>query len=98
MIFCPACRNGHGFREGVWDFNGDYDRPTFSPSMLVMSGHYAPGHTGDECWCSYNREHQDDHSGFECSVCHSFVKDGNIQFLSDCTHSLAGQTVPLEPW
>ncbi len=28
--------------------------------------------------------------------CHSFVTDGNIQFLSDCTHSLAGQTVPLE--
>jgi len=29
-------------------------------------------------------------------VCHSFVKDGKIQYLSDCTHSLAGQTVELE--
>jgi hypothetical protein len=28
-------------------------------------------------------------------VCHSFVRDGQIQFLSDCTHPLAGQTVPL---
>lgn len=28
-------------------------------------------------------------------VCHSFVKDGMIQFLSDCTHSMAGQTVEL---
>lgn len=28
-------------------------------------------------------------------VCHSFVRDGHIQFLSDCTHSLAGQTVEL---
>lgn len=27
--------------------------------------------------------------------CHSFVRDGKIQFLSDCTHSLAGQTVDL---
>jgi hypothetical protein len=27
--------------------------------------------------------------------CHSFVKDGKIQFLSDCTHELAGQTVEL---
>ena len=27
--------------------------------------------------------------------CHSFVKDGQIQFLGDCTHSLAGQTVAL---
>lgn len=28
-------------------------------------------------------------------ICHSFVNDGRIQFLSDCTHSLAGQTVDL---
>lgn len=31
-------------------------------------------------------------------VCHSFVRNGSIEFLSDCTHSLAGQTVPLPPW
>jgi hypothetical protein len=30
-------------------------------------------------------------------VCHSFVADGNIQFLADCTHELAGKTVPLVP-
>lgn len=28
-------------------------------------------------------------------VCHSFVTDGQIQFLSDCTHDLAGQTVEI---
>jgi hypothetical protein len=28
-------------------------------------------------------------------LCHSFVRDGRIEFLSDCTHSLAGQTVEL---
>ena len=28
-------------------------------------------------------------------VCHHFVRDGQIQYLSDCTHNLAGQTVPL---
>ncbi|MEH6477690.1 MAG: DUF6527 family protein [Sneathiella sp.] len=27
--------------------------------------------------------------------CHSFVKDGKIQFLNDCFHELAGQTVEL---
>lgn len=31
-------------------------------------------------------------------VCHSFVTDGRIQFLSDCTHELAGQTVDLPEW
>ena len=28
-------------------------------------------------------------------ICHSFVRDGMIQFLSDCGHELAGKTVPL---
>ena len=28
--------------------------------------------------------------------CHSFVRDGKIEFLSDCTHELRGMTVPLE--
>lgn len=27
--------------------------------------------------------------------CHSFVRDGRIEFLGDCTHALAGQTVDL---
>lgn len=28
--------------------------------------------------------------GDKAHVCHSFVKDGVVQFLGDCTHSLAG--------
>ena len=28
-------------------------------------------------------------------VCHSFVRDGRIEFLTDCTHALAGKTVDL---
>jgi hypothetical protein len=28
-------------------------------------------------------------------VCHSFVRDGRIEFLGDCTHALAGKTVDL---
>jgi len=27
--------------------------------------------------------------------CHSFIRDGKIEYLSDCTHALAGQTVEL---
>lgn len=29
------------------------------------------------------------------TICHSFVKDGKIEFLGDCTHALKGQTVDL---
>lgn len=28
-------------------------------------------------------------------MCHSFIRDGFIQYLSDCTHHLAGQTIEL---
>lgn len=31
-------------------------------------------------------------------VCHSFVTDGKIQFLSDCWHHLKGQTVEVPDW
>jgi len=30
--------------------------------------------------------------------CHSFITDGQIKFLGDCTHELAGQTVALKPF
>lgn len=30
-----------------------------------------------------------------CECCHSFVNDGKVQFLADCSHELAGQTVDL---
>lgn len=30
------------------------------------------------------------------SVCHSFIKNGRIEFCGDCTHQLKGQKVELE--
>lgn len=102
LFWCPGCDGAHQVQVGEpplrgragWDFNGDYDRPTFSPSVLVRTGHYAPGQEGKDCWCTYEQR-LGKTAPFKCSVCHSFVRDGQIQFLGDCTHALAGQTVPL---
>lgn len=72
------------------------DRPTFTPSILIRSGHYAADFKqGGDCWCTYNKKHPDKPASFTCGVCHSFVTDGKIQYLGDCTHALAGQTVEL---
>lgn len=30
--------------------------------------------------------------------CHSFIKDGMIQFLNDCAHKLKGTTVEIPDW
>lgn len=29
--------------------------------------------------------------------CHTWINDGEAQFLDDCSHELRGQTVPLNP-
>ena len=95
-FYCPGCEQMHVVGAAAWQFNGNYERPSLSPSILVTSGHYAPDWPGRHCWCSYNREHPKEPASFRCFRCHSFVKGGQIQFLSDSTHKLAGQTVPLE--
>jgi hypothetical protein len=80
----------------AWSFNGDINSPTLQPSVLFQSGHYAPDriNTG-KCWCTYNAEHPEQKKPFICVRCHSFVTNGKIQFLGDCTHAMAGQTVDL---
>ncbi len=30
--------------------------------------------------------------------CHSFIRDGRIEFLGDCHHELKGKTVELPDW
>lgn len=32
------------------------------------------------------------------AVCHSYVRDGKIEFLADCTHKLKNQTVEIPEW
>jgi hypothetical protein len=97
---CPGCNDTHVVQvrtdgQPSWGFDGNLDAPTFTPSILVRSGHYAPGHQGGECWCTYNANHSDGPAPFTCAVCHSFVRGGRIEFLADCTHELAGRTVDL---
>jgi len=76
-FWCPGCKGYHRipFENGpvTWDFNGDVDAPTISPSILT------DGHRPER-------------------RCHSFVRSGKIQFLNDCGHELAGQTVELPEW
>ena len=96
-FWCPGCEQAHhvtvlGSRGPVWGFNGDGDVPTFTPSILVQTGHFVQPN-GKHCDRSGDPEWPCD-----CMCCHSFVRDGRIQFLGDCTHALAGRTVDLPDW
>jgi hypothetical protein len=101
-FWCPGCQAAHDVSVGIggaWDWNGDAERPTFSPSLLMRQGHYAySGEPREHCWCTYNRDHPLKPAPFSCQQCHSFVRDGQIEFLSDCSHDLAGKTVPIPDW
>ena len=82
---CPGCGTDHFVSVGPrsywqqrWKFNGDYNKPTIHPSVLVTVD------VPPDVKLTPNVRR-----------CHSFITDGRIQFLSDSTHPLAGQTVDL---
>lgn len=101
---CEGCNSAHGvFVEGsgvpVWGFNGNEDKPTFTPSVLVRFDHLS------EAGRKKSQEFKEKHGRYLTKkelpndiheVCHSFVTDGNIRYLNDCTHHLKGQTVELK--
>lgn len=79
---CPGCGDKHVLPTtgpNAWGFNGSLDAPTFTPSVLVHS-HKALDDQGRKV---------------DTPRCHSYVTDGRIQYLSDTTHALSGQTVDL---
>ena len=97
VINCPACGEHviavdtpFPSKKDQWSFNRDMEKPTFSPSLLVRTGKYVDSsivNGKDEETLKYIEE--------TSYLCHSFIVDGKIQFLSDCSHKFAGQTVDL---
>lgn len=88
VFFCPGCKDGHVINDR-WQFNGDYERPTVTPSILVTYRHPKGFSNENPAPLGYNGEYVEDR-------CHSYITDGKIQFLDDSTHDLKGQTVSLE--
>lgn len=92
---CPGCTFGHCLPIGGgvgprWQWNGSLDKPTISPSILARGVERLTEEETAIILAGGNVAPRP-------SVCHSFVTDGRIQFLGDCTHALAGQTVDLQP-
>ncbi len=75
----PVMIGGTRAGTGNWTWNGSTEAPTLRPSILTKGGGRKYLETGQYT------EH----------VCHSWVTDGKVQFLDDCTHELKGQTHDL---
>lgn len=102
LFWCPGCNEAHGVPVGEgmrpkWEWNGSKETPTIQPSILVTSGHFLRGDQPGSCYCDFE-ERYGKPAPFKCRRCHSFVEDGKIRFLDDCSHELAGQTVELPEW
>lgn len=81
---CPGCRNNHGITVGCKNKIGaewTWNGDLVKPTI----------HPSVLSRIEFPRDPVRD-----TQICHSFIRDGQIQFLDDCTHSLSGQTVALE--
>lgn len=104
--WCPGCKQSHGINVGQssgpnWSWNNDPEKPSFSPSVLVRGTRQD---LTDEEEVQFDkdaetltREQLLEHPVYSFR-CHSFVENGHMRFLSDCTHELANQTVPIPHW
>ena len=95
--WCQGCEKRHVVwidapDRPCWTWNGNAERPTFAPSVLVRWTEHMPPVTPENLeewkvnpWSQTDIDH----------ICHTFITDGRVQFLGDCTHRLAGQTLEL---
>lgn len=96
--WCPGCDMAHvltvepGGEGPCWDWDGDTEEPSFSPSVLVRWETWVPPVTEANIDEWKRKPWQQTK---KISICHAFVTDGYVQFLNDSTHALAGRTVPL---
>lgn len=100
VFWCPGCDMPHRIQHGAgtgprWGWNGDAERPTFTPSVLVRWHQWTPPATNPEVAAKI-KSGEIVQTKVE-KVCHTFVTDGRVQYLSDCTHELAGKTIDLPP-
>lgn len=83
--WCPGCQESHTLPDS-WTFNGNVERPTFSPSFLHRGVKF------DEIAKDWPRDAAGNTIPYQC---HYILTDAVLNFCSDCSHDLAGKSVPL---
>lgn len=100
MFWCPGCKCGHavwvtranGHTGATWGFNGNMEKPTFQPSLLIHYDTWYPPVTPENL-DQWKREpwQQEKRS----MICHSVVTDGVIHYCADSTHEFSGKAIPM---
>jgi hypothetical protein len=136
--WCPGCNSLHPFRVlttgagEVWEWDGNLEQPTFSPSLLCYSSVHLCEGEHEPAVCEFGNDCPEKNHAIGHEVngvltwvfrdgvppdagpavyghnpghtrepafgpCHSFLRAGVWEFLSDSAHHLAGQRVPMVP-
>jgi len=90
--WCPGCNRAHAVRITALSDPAEDFGPGWSWNADTEQPTFAPS-----VLVTYNGADAGQDSA-PPAVCHSFVQEGQMKFLGDCTHALAGQTVPIPPW
>ena len=73
--WCPACQEMHPLPDS-WTFNGNVERPTFSPSFKTTFTHWTGGVAESGHGLGERQER----------ICHYIIADGKIHFCADSWH------------
>jgi hypothetical protein len=88
--WCPACEEMHILPDS-WHFNGDLNRPTFSPSFKHEGSKIIYDAQG-----KWTGEWVRDAAGNTVPfICHYILTDGILNYCGDCSHDSAGKNIPL---
>lgn len=49
FFYCPGCKCGHHYEVPRWTFNGNVEKPSFSPSLLMFTTRVETGERKTEC-------------------------------------------------
>lgn len=93
--WCPACREMHKLPDS-WSFtNRDLEFPTFQPSFKHTGLKLNKDENGK--WIGEGKDAwlYDAQGKPIPEICHYILTNGVLNFCPDCTHSMAGKTVPL---
>lgn len=85
IFHCPGCGYGHSFvmkwggKRKRWAIESNHNMPTWTFNGDLENPSFSPS-------LLYKHPHK---------RCHLFVRNGMIEYLSDCDHAYAGKTIPM---
>lgn len=87
LFICPGCANGNGSGYHMLPVNSTTKSPSWNWDGNIEAPTLSPSILTHGIFTD---------GGYDPKgICHSFLRNGVFEFLSDCTHQYAGQSVPM---